>query len=1075
VNGIGTLSISDTVVETVTLTLLDSESTGLDVSSTKDVSFTAGPTRQFILNDPGNMTVGTRLGYTVTRQDSLGNAVISGSDTVYLYSDSTGNEAFYSASIGGSPIASITITNGNATADFWYYDDKAASITVTGSDNVTAPDGLTNIDDATDGVVVNADVPAVFELNNPGDLIAGARLGYTVTRKDQFGNTVTSGTETVYLYGDSTGNKAFYNAASGGSTITSLSLLDGNATADFWYYDDKAGTFSVTASDNATAADGTTGINDASDSFTVSPDATSQFLLNDPGDMTASTRTGYIVTRKDAFNNLVTSGSDTVFLYSNSSGLSAFYNASVDGSSITSATITNGFSTGTFWYFDDTAGSWTITASDNGTAPDGATGIDDGTDTIIVTDIPIVATRFVIQNPTDGTVGDTISVTVRAEDDFGSVDTSIQSDVTLVVSGAASGGGLVDIVNGTGTLGISDTTAQTVSLSLSDSQGTGLNTSSTQDVVFATGPVTQYLINDPGDTTAGTRVAYTVTRKDQFGNSVISGSQSVYLFSTLGGTAKFFDAASGGSQITSAVISGGLSSANFWYSYEQTGSDTVTASDNVTAPDGATGIADATDGIAITPGATFQYTLNNPGDMSVNTRVGYTVTRKDAFGNLVTAGSETVSFYTNSTGAAVFYDAATAGNAITSAVISDASSSALFWYFDDTAGFWTNTVSDNATAPDGTTGVHDSADTITVTNITITATRFIIQDPADGTVGSSIPVTIRAEDDFGSVDTTVQTDVTLLTSGSASGGGLVDIINGIGTMTLSDAVAEAVTLSLSDTESTGLDVSSAQSVNFASASVPGGAGPSTETPAPIVVETPVVPILRFSGQAYPGATASLFGQTTTEKLFLIKTTVTAPDGTFTLEYTDILPSILSYSVEITDAQQNVAPPVVFTAPVTQDAVTVLSFLASTTLQVLQSSVLHGLHFSITGSAVPKGRVELSVDGNDPVQFVQADSNGLYQLFLETLDLDFGEHTLRTRQTTPDGQVGEYSIAQTVFVTHLLNKQMDLNGDDAINITDWSIFLVRWLSTDAATRLLLDFNSDGVVNISDLSIFIRTLR
>src|SRR2546426_6209068 len=42
-------------------------------------------------------------------------------------------------------------------------------------------------------------------------------------------------------------------------------------------------------------------------------------------------------------------------------------------------------------------------------------------------------------------------------------------------------GGLVDIVNGVGTKSISDQLAQTVNLSLSDSQGTLFNVSSVQD------------------------------------------------------------------------------------------------------------------------------------------------------------------------------------------------------------------------------------------------------------------------------------------------------------------------------------------------------------------------------------------------------------------------------------------------------------------------------------------------------------------------------------------------------------------------------------------------------------------
>ena len=98
-----------------------------------------------------------------------------------------------------------------------------------------------------------------------------------------------------------------------------------------------------------------------------------------------------------------------------------------------------------------------------------------------------------------------------------------------------------------------------------------------------------------------------------------------------------------------------------------------------------------------------------------------------------------------------------------------------------------------------------------------TAVKFSIIDPADSTVGIAVIVTIEARKQNNQVDTNYQQDVTLVTSGSATGGGLVDIVNGVGTAEINDLVAETITLSLSDTEATGLDISSTQNVVFASA------------------------------------------------------------------------------------------------------------------------------------------------------------------------------------------------------------------------------------------------------------------
>ena len=98
---------------------------------------------------------------------------------------------------------------------------------------------------------------------------------------------------------------------------------------------------------------------------------------------------------------------------------------------------------------------------------------------------PTNAVKFVILNPDDSAVGAPVTVTVEAQKNNNQVDTSYQNDVTLIAGGSATGGGLVDIVNGVGSLQINDLVAETVTLSLSDTKGTGLTITSTQNVVFA--------------------------------------------------------------------------------------------------------------------------------------------------------------------------------------------------------------------------------------------------------------------------------------------------------------------------------------------------------------------------------------------------------------------------------------------------------------------------------------------------------------------------------------------------------------------------------------------------------------
>ena len=196
------------------------------------------------------------------------------------------------------------------------------------------------------------------------------------------------------------------------------------------------------------------------------------------------------------------------------------------------------------------------------------------------------ATKFVILNPADGTVDAPITVTVQLQDQFGNVVSSgldKDKDVTLNTTGSATGGGLVDIVNGVGTKTISDQLAETVNLSLTDTQGTTFDVSSVQDVIFAHGAATKLQILLPGETaapgtlagksgtalaqTAGTPFTVTVNAVDATWNLVNTVTDTVRITSSDVNAILPFDAALvAGTQAFSVTLKTG-------------GTRTVTASD----------------------------------------------------------------------------------------------------------------------------------------------------------------------------------------------------------------------------------------------------------------------------------------------------------------------------------------------------------------------------------------------------------------------------------------------------------------------------------------------------------------
>ena len=1016
---------------------------------------------KFVILPPANGTVDAPIAVTVEAQKPDGSI-----DTNYQ------NDVTLTASGSATGGGRVDIINGVGTKDI--SDTVAETVNLSLSDTES-----TGLDvSSTRSVAFAGGAIAQFTLTHPAASAAGTRAAYTIAREDQYGNASSLATSTVYLYSSSTGaNKKFYDAATAGNVITSVTIPDGQTSASVWYYDELPGTWTITASDHSPSPDGNIGINDAVDSHQVTAGAVASFALNDPGDMTAGTRLGYTVTRKDQFGNAVTSGGTIVYLSSDSVGSStpAFYDAATAGNVITSVTIPDGQSSAAMWYFDPNPGTWTVTASDSSPA-DGAIGITDATDSVTVSAAPIVATRFVIVPPVSGTVDAPVTVTIRAEDGSGNLDTTYQQDVTLVASGSATGAGLVDIIDGVGTKTVSDTVAETVNLSLADSQSTGLSVSSTRSLSFAPGAVAQFELDNPGDVAAGTRIGYTVSRKDQYGNLVTAGATDVYLYSSSTGVnKKFYDAATGGSAITSIVIPGGSSSVGFWAYDEKAGDWFITASDNASAPD-TSGIIDASDALTVQPAAVAKLLLNDPGGMTAGTRLGYTVSREDQFGNPVTSGVTLAYLYSSSTGTTTaFYSAAVDGAPTAFATINDGSSSGAFWYYDETPGTWNITASDSSVAPNGSTGLIDAVDSVTVSAIPIHATRFVISPVTTVQVGTPATVTVRAEDGSGNLDTTYQQDVTLAASGSATGAGLVDIVDGVGTKVLTDTVAETVNLSLSDTESTGLDTASTRSLTFSATPVApatgGGAGGGV-----VWLPAPVVTGVRISGRAFPGAQVTVLALSPEGATITGKTTAST-NGAFSALLTGVGAGAGSYSVAAADALGRTTQTKILTANY-RSVSTLLALDASVlspTLGLVNPVVRRGDVVGVVGNAAPGYTVRAQIDGGAAVLTGRAAADGSYKILFPTAAFALGSHTVRVQQVSPAGIRSDYSPQKVFIVTTLFTPQTDFNQDGVVNIQDWSVFLARWSSPIASVRLLDDLNGDGKVDVTDLSIFVRTLK
>jgi hypothetical protein len=162
-----------------------------------------------------------------------------------LASDSGNTPTVEGTNFGSA--TSVTFTSGTSNAG-------AATLALYRAENplIHVSDGSINSETAPGwgfAILVNPAATEIFWLNSPADITAGGDMAaYTVTRYDQYNNLVTSGAQTVYLYTNSTGDNAdFYDAAAEGAIIDSVSIADEASTASFWYYDEKAGAWTIIA------------------------------------------------------------------------------------------------------------------------------------------------------------------------------------------------------------------------------------------------------------------------------------------------------------------------------------------------------------------------------------------------------------------------------------------------------------------------------------------------------------------------------------------------------------------------------------------------------------------------------------------------------------------------------------------------------------------------------------------------------------------------------------------------------------------------------------------------------------
>lgn len=249
------------------------------------------------------------------------------------------------------------------------------------------------------------------------------------------------------------------------------------------------------------------------------------------------------------------------------------------------------------------------------------------------------------------------------------------------------------------------------------------------------------------------------------------------------------------------------------------------------------------------------------------------------------------------------------------------------------------------------------------------------------------------------------------------------------------------------------------------------ATPEPDTSAGVSVQTTVT----FTGKAFPDGKISVINKELREEKLTSQNIVILPDGSFTISFVGVLQSMHSFGLLIKDALGRSSQTKFYLVDTTSQELTTKNIVVPPTIDVLNGQVSRGKNVTIVGSATPDYAVFVELNGIIATSTI-ARKDGGYRFELPTGVLEFGRHTVRTKQSDLTNEnVSGFSISRNFIVSNLTVTQTDFNADGKVDIKDWSIFLARFTSKDPDTRKSIDLTGDGKVDISDFSIFIKTIR
>jgi hypothetical protein len=429
-----------------------------------------------VVGNPATVSAGSNVNFTVTAQDTFGNATPTYSGTVH----------FTSSDPLAAPPGNTTLTNGTGTFQ--------VALKTAGSQTLTAADSGNSLTGTSNAISVNPAAAFSFTLSGtPTTITAGSNVNFTLTVKDTFNNVATNYAGTVHF--SSTDSQAFTPAD---TTLT-------NGVKVFALALKTKGVQTVTAADSVNGS-----LNATSNAVTVNTGALAKFNVVAPLSATGNAF-NFTVTATDSFNNTVINYAGTVH----------FSSTDAQATLPLDSQLTSG--TGVFSATFKTSALQTLTATD--TVASSVTGS-------AVVNVGITSVHhYVLTAPANSAAGSSFVVTVVAED----INNGITTGYTGTVHFTSSDGQAVlpanaTLVGGMGTFNVTLKTSGAQTITASDTAIAGVTGSATVNVSALA--ATHYALTAPQATAPGHAFAVTVTAQDTFNNTATTYAGTIHFSSS---------------------------------------------------------------------------------------------------------------------------------------------------------------------------------------------------------------------------------------------------------------------------------------------------------------------------------------------------------------------------------------------------------------------------------------------------------------------------------------------------------------------------------------------------------------